>query len=636
MISQIKLWSQLFRLMKPIGFILFLTLLKGERIEQFGSISIPVSGGSVDSPSFTVLSPALQGRIAFRGQVKQVSSDTLIFHKVPDLEDPSNNDKAPFVSGQFVAQKPRLKAILSSANPGALDRIEIVSAGSGFQNPPSIYIGLPDSGSERGVDYEPAEASATLSNTGTIDSVNLTTTGKGYLSTPNVWSEGGVHYLRLVDEDSNNTGRFYKIISNANDRVTLENDFNEVLGDVFFTNAMIEIFTAWTLGDLFGNESVTLSNGSSTQADLIYLRNESNSSSSYEAFFHDGTSWVSKDDPSVISNNQIIQPGEAMILARKSGSELNLIFEGNALTESSLVEFPPAGSHILISNPFAVDMMLSDLIDSVFTTTSPSDGDKWLSNGDQELADNVQVLKNNVWTTYWQEGTNANVSRKASATAKSGSGVGASMTQLDVSLASGLITSISNEINEDIIITSSNHGLTDGFAVKIFGARGLKTNSAKDQINENDEVVADGDGLVVDSSANGIHEIQVLDQDRFKLIDRLGNSDFLNEGSARWSTGDGGSGYLENVFVLFVGGGGQGARGNAIVADGKVVSISITEPGAGYVEAPEILFSLGGWKKLGGGDTPYKDVLVPAGSGLRLIRNNQFGLGTRVHLKSPF
>ena len=91
-----------------------------------------------------------------------------------------------------------------------------------------------------------------------------------------------------------------------------------------------------------------------------------------------------------------------------------------------------------------------------------------------------------------------------------------------------------------------------------------------------------------------------------------------------------------NVFVLFVGGGGQGARGNAIVADGKVVSISITEPGAGYVEAPEILFSLGGWKKLGGGDTPYNDVLVPAGSGLRLIRNNQFGLGTRVHLKSPF
>ena len=111
MISQINLWSQLFRLIKPMGFILSLSLLMGERIEQFGSISIPLNGGSADSPSFTVLSPALQGRIVFRGQVKQISNNTLIFHKVPDLEDPSNNDKAPFVSGQFVSQKPRLKVL---------------------------------------------------------------------------------------------------------------------------------------------------------------------------------------------------------------------------------------------------------------------------------------------------------------------------------------------------------------------------------------------------------------------------------------------------------------------------------------------------------------------------------------------
>ena len=49
----------------------------------------------------------------------------------------------------------------------------------------------------------------------------------------------------------------------------------------------------------------------------------------------------------------------------------------------------------------------------------------------------------------------------------------------------------------------------------------------------------------------------------------------------------------------------------AKVQGGKVISITITQAGAGYVEAPEILFSLGGWRKLGGGGTPEKDVIIP-------------------------
>ena len=85
-------------------------------------------------------------------------------------------------------------------------------------------------------------------------------------------------------------------------------------------------------------------------------------------------------------------------------------------------------------------------------------------------------------------------------------------------------------------------------------------------------------------------------------------------------------------FVL----GGEGASGVAKVQDGKVVSITITESGAGYVEAPEILFSLGGWRKLGGGDTPRKDVIVPSGSGILLERNNSSGLALRIPLLSPF
>ena len=73
---------------------------------QFGSISLAIKGGTVESPSFTMLSPSLQGRIVFRGQTESLIGNTLIFHLVPDLLDPLNTDKSPFDSNQFVTQKP--------------------------------------------------------------------------------------------------------------------------------------------------------------------------------------------------------------------------------------------------------------------------------------------------------------------------------------------------------------------------------------------------------------------------------------------------------------------------------------------------------------------------------------------------
>jgi hypothetical protein len=206
---------------------------------------------------------------------------------------------------------------------------------------------------------------------------------------------------------------------------------------------------------------------------------------------------------------------------------------------------------------------------------------------------------------------------------------------LDISQSSGLITNLTNDAS-NIIVTSPDHGLIDGFVVRVYGARGRKTNAFKSQVDVNGDDVPDGQGLIIDSSANGYHMIEVVDENNFRLLERLGDSDFLNEGTAKWSTGHGGLGYSGDVVIDFVGGGGEGASGVARVQDGKVVSITITEPGAGYVEAPEILFSLGGWRKLGGGDTPRKDVIIPSGSGILLERNNSSGLALRIPLLSPF
>ena len=63
--------------------------------------------------------------------------------------DPSNNDKAPFVDGQFVGKKPKLKAHLSTSNPTSLDWIEVLDGGSDFLHPPKLSITLPESGSEQ-------------------------------------------------------------------------------------------------------------------------------------------------------------------------------------------------------------------------------------------------------------------------------------------------------------------------------------------------------------------------------------------------------------------------------------------------------------------------------------------------------
>ena len=105
---------------------------------------------------------------------------------------------------------------------------------------------------------------------------------------------------------------------------------------------------------------------------------------------------------------------------------------------------------------------------------------------------------------------------------------------------------------------------------------------------------------------------------------------------ASWSTGSGGSGYSSDAFVSFVGGGGSGATGIARVVGGKVTSILVTDSGAGYIRAPKVFIHSGGWKKLGAGNTPFNDALIPASSGILLVRNHSGAVQTLFSIDSPF
>ena len=86
------------------------------------------------------------------------------------------------------------------------------------------------------------------------------------------------------------------------------------------------------------------------------------------------------------------------------------------------------------------------------------------------------------------------------------------------------------------------------FCRSISGARGRKTNDAKNQVNEDESVTAPGrfDHRICGQQ---FYEITSVTIDTFELLGKSGNCDFASEGTAKWSTGRAGSGYSKDAFV---------------------------------------------------------------------------------------
>ena len=643
------------RIKKP----LFLTILQtafcishqllsnsGEISELQGAISIHLKAGSPDTPSFLVTSSSLKGEAVFRGQVKETADNNISFYQVPNLLDPDEL-QAPFKAGILASIKARAGNISLDSN-GSLSSISLEFNGSSYLAVPEVFVDLPTSGTSSSTDFKQASIEAVLdSSTGVVSSLLINDGGLGYQNPPKITIEGGFHFIRLAEKNSEHTGKFFKILANDESSIILDNPLNLNLSEIFQSNQLVEIYEAWTLGSLFGytSEQVSLQEGNETTADGVYLlkvdSNQNGSNDDFSFYYHDGEIWRSEDDPDKndSADTVVIHPDQAFILARKSITPLDLVFSGSATTNSTFGNFPEGLKRKLVSNPYGVDIMLSNLISSKNITTDENELDKWLAHSSQEIADNVKILSGNVWNTYWNDGKNQSVTKLAKATARFGTGIGGALTQQDLSMTDGIITGMTNPSTGNIVVTSLNHGLKNGFTVLIKGAEGYKTNEQKEQVDENGDLVSQGAvPLVIQSAANGLFEIEVLNTDQFEILGKSGNCDFLNNGSATWSTGSRGAGYTSNAFVSFVGGGGSGASGIATVdpSSQEVVSILITEPGSGYVSAPKVFIHSGGWKKLGAGNAPFNDVLIPAGSGILLVRNNSQGLPTLFSIKSPF
>ena len=87
----------------------------GELADPTGALSVTLPAGSSSSPSYRVASIGLKGEAVFRGQVKQSTGNDVVFHRVPDLLDPSKSS-APFRQGMLATQKPARPLFWTATN----------------------------------------------------------------------------------------------------------------------------------------------------------------------------------------------------------------------------------------------------------------------------------------------------------------------------------------------------------------------------------------------------------------------------------------------------------------------------------------------------------------------------------------
>lgn len=620
--------------------------------ESMGVLSIHLKAGSLNAPSFHLFSPGVKQSSIYRGQVKSVTENNVTFYRTPDIGNPGNL-LGPLPAGVLCSQQ--ATAVAQLDENGSVSSILLTHPGSGYLDKPNIYL-APPSEQITGISvFRSAMAEAIWdTNSSQLSGVAVSEKGRGYQEPPSVTIEGGPHYLKLIDPDSNFSGVHFPILSNSDHMLELNNsadtgnsDGIPTISEVFKTGQLVEVVKGWTLGSLFGQSSTDLLlhyDSNASRADWVYLLKEpayqNRDSSDYVPHFNDGTAWKMVDSPNQITSHQLISPDQSVIIARRAETNCTLYIQGTSAETPASWYFPEFNRTKLISNPYPTELKISDLIGIEMITEDNSSNEanssRWLANKEQDLADNIQILNSSGWSTYWHDGTNLEIRKHAKISARAGTGLGGALTQTDFSMKSGQISSISNPVSGGVIVTTTgNHELSNGFHVTIFSALGRLTNENKDQIDSSGNIVDQGEGMIIESPANGKWEITNITNNTFELKDCKNYTDFIADASATWTTGFPGEGYDSNITLelSITGGGGFGARATAQVGnEGYITSITIIHGGLFYTHPPTITVHSGGWRKLGRGNAPINDLTLPPGSGALLIRKHPHGVRSQIPL----
>ena len=603
--------------------------------------------GTMATEGMAQLSSGTLGKPIYAGQVTNGTSTTVSFEPTFNSSEVAID---PFTSGVFNSsvKTPALSASLSGSGVGS---IGITYAGSGFSTAPKIIIEYPTSGDDQ------ATATASINGAGEISSISITNAGSGYTVPPKVKVLGGPHLVRLSEKGDSNEGRVFLITDNNATRLTLDISRlanGETLQNILQTEYSVEIVPANTLGSILGRTLSDLDltpssvNGSSSGADLIYLYFNSWYSFCFmPAGSGRAAGWYSPNYLGWgLQNDLVIYPDESMIIAkRNSGSSTftSKVYLGNPvqfkLPEKASVSFLNSSSKVL-----------GQLVPHHSIGNGSNDFRTGISDTDNN-ADKISMLDGTLWSDfYYQSGINDGITNGARATARAGTASGNGLSDADVSIASGTITSLQSSTasgaavdhnqSEYTLITLSGNAPMSGFIISLNGIYGKKINEdGTMELDRNGTEVSTGGGITVKSGLTGSFEIIARPSSSKIVIAQKRDVNFDGSlGAKSWSTGQGGSGYNTNAKAYFHGGGHSTmAVATATVSGGMVVGFDFSgtgnSRGAGYTSSPKVFISGGGWRKTGLPNIPQDGEVVlpsfvtrnnPSGQSSYFLPENQF------------
>ena len=246
-------------------------LLSNDQSSEFsGSNSFTVAAGTASSPKYYITSVATSGDAVFSGTVVDSGSGWDSNSSISFGSDTNSSGSTiyPFNSNGVFNPSVQIPDIgvtfdgsvsgLSATYYGGYKNTGVGFAGGA----PEIIIEGPSDGADG------AEATATVSS-GEITGFTVTEGGSGYGNStpPKVTIVGGPHFVKIVDEDSNYTGRVFLITDNKRHCVTLDTSRlaqgeSTNLSTYFPVGTKCEVVPAPTLGSTFGISTYTSSTAS--------------------------------------------------------------------------------------------------------------------------------------------------------------------------------------------------------------------------------------------------------------------------------------------------------------------------------------------------------------------------------------
>jgi len=194
------------------------------------------------------------------------------------------------------------------------------------------------------------------------------------------------HLLRLRDGNEQYHGMIFPVLGNSENEVIINLAPDDV-AFYFSAGDSIDIIEANTLDGLFGKgEDFHGLAGTPSLSDNILIW----TTYGWKTYFHHNDKWQtygSRQD----QGSTIIYPDEGLIYARRGTDSLTLSFSGYVPVVVQSYRPGPDGK-FLMSNPFPVEVSLSQLIDI---------SSNWAKSQDIAEADQILAWSGTAWVTYY-------------------------------------------------------------------------------------------------------------------------------------------------------------------------------------------------------------------------------------------